>query len=349
MTPMYSYRPPLLPYVCTLITTILCFKIDSELLFIPVVLMSVIWAWFHYQSFIKSKNIIAVKIDELAKVDSLEKKKQDSGQILMPVLKQQEKALKDLMNLRNIKTELLTDQLEHVLENSTISVDRLNVLIHASNSKEDDTKLVPSKEIFKALGELSELTRQYESYISMTSEKNLMVVKKIQDMSSHFDNTFNLLGQIRGIADQTNLLALNAAIEAARAGDAGRGFAVVADEVRALSHNSNNLNDKIFSTFENTKQEIHEVRNIVNEVGSEEAHLSTKENLSAEGLLSIIKNQMTEIESNLETIFSLEIQLKKDLINLQSESINSEKYEHKIQDLIRLNIKAFALIDKNVH
>jgi len=136
------------------------------------------------------------------------------------------------------------------------------------------------------------------------SEKSIFAVHRIEDMSAHFDKTFSLLGQIRGIADQTNLLALNAAIEAARAGEAGRGFSVVADEVRQLSQNSNMLNDQIFETSETTRVAIQEVSKIVGEIASLDMNMAISAKSQVDEMLVELEEANHETELTMEKVSS---------------------------------------------
>ena len=149
-------------------------------------------------------------------------------------------------------------------------------------------------------GDLMGIIDSYVNLLVAVSEKSISAVHKIEDMSQHFDQTFMLLGQIRGIADQTNLLALNAAIEAARAGDAGRGFAVVADEVRTLSQSSNTLNDKIFETSENTKQAIEGVSNIVGEIASLDMNMAINAKSQVDKMLADLEDTNARIEESMD-------------------------------------------------
>jgi methyl-accepting chemotaxis protein len=161
--------------------------------------------------------------------------------------------------------------------------------------------------------ELMSIIDSYVSLLVEVSEKSIHAVHQIEDMSHHFDETFTLLGQIRGIADQTNLLALNAAIEAARAGEAGRGFAVVADEVRTLSQNSNTLNDKIFETSENTKQAIDGVSKIVGEIASLDMNMAMTAKAHVDEMLVDLEQTNAAIENIMDDASGYTEKLKVDI------------------------------------
>ena len=45
-----AYRAPIIPFVFTLFTTILCFYLPVKLIFVPVVITSLAWAWAHYRN-----------------------------------------------------------------------------------------------------------------------------------------------------------------------------------------------------------------------------------------------------------------------------------------------------------
>lgn len=165
--------------------------------------------------------------------------------------------------------------------------------IQGGKSKGGDSKLT----VKQFAGELSAIIDTCVELLINVSEKSIDAVHQIEDMVTHFDQTFSLLGQIRTIADQTNLLALNAAIEAARAGDAGRGFAVVADEVRKLSKDSNNLNDQIREKAENAKVAIHGVRHIVGEMASLDMNMA----INAKGHVDNMLDELEEVNKTIET------------------------------------------------
>lgn len=82
-----------------------------------------------------------------------------------------------------------------------------------------------------------------------------IISAKIQQVNEVVDRVRDIVDVIEVISGQTNLLSLNASIEAARAGEAGRGFTVVANEIRTLS--------------ENTKQELNNIRDIIELLVSE--------------------------------------------------------------------------------
>ncbi|WP_255374922.1 MULTISPECIES: methyl-accepting chemotaxis protein [unclassified Oleiphilus] len=179
-----------------------------------------------------------------------------------------------------------------------------------------------------------------DSYVRLlveVSEKSIFAVHRIEDMSHHFEQTFTLLGQIRGIADQTNLLALNAAIEAARAGEAGRGFAVVADEVRTLSQNSNTLNDKIFETSENTKRAIDGSSKIVGEIASLDMNMAISAKAHVDEMLVDLEQTNVTIENTMDEASAYTEKLKVDVADAVRSSQFADNVSADINSFLQQN------------
>ncbi len=116
-----------------------------------------------------------------------------------------------------------------------------------------DKSMRHSKELSNLSNNNDKNIQQLNDFLQICEIKvnNLMVTsKKINDITE----------AISKIAQQTNLLAINTSIEAARAGDTGKGFSIIANEIKSLSDNTSNKAKEIELIINNTKKEIHELK-----------------------------------------------------------------------------------------
>ncbi|NPA60086.1 MAG: HAMP domain-containing protein, partial [Epsilonproteobacteria bacterium] len=156
------------------------------------------------------------------------------------------KDMSDVISEVTNKGELIKDELENSKD-------------IASNAKEQITTA------YETLQKATESIQNLAYKVEESSQKELEMADKINQLSSDASDVKNVLGVINDIAEQTNLLALNAAIEAARAGEHGRGFAVVADEVRQLAERTQKSLTEINATINVILQSIVEASSEMND------------------------------------------------------------------------------------
>ncbi|ENM5786348.1 methyl-accepting chemotaxis protein [Vibrio metoecus] len=185
-------------------------------------------------------------------------------------------------------------------EQSAVSTQLVNNLLANQGSEFDLMEVLPKTEA---------IIQQFVQILVDVSEKSILAVHSIHDMSLKLDVVFKLLQQVRGLSEQTNLLALNAAIEAARAGEAGRGFAVVAQEVRNLSIQAANLNTQIETEMKIAQDTVELANRTVGEMASFDMTQAIESKEKVDYMLRGVQQLNTEIEQEVTKLQQLGQQL----------------------------------------
>lgn len=128
------------------------------------------------------------------------------------------------------------------------------------------------------------------------------IVKQLEEISQKINT-------IQQITKQTNILALNASIEAARAGSSGKGFAVVASEVQNLAETSGNAASGITDLSDAAVAITHEADNMLQRVRKdfetsmymmgEIAIASNEQKMGTQQIISITTDSDTKTQSYL--------------------------------------------------
>ncbi len=108
-----------------------------------------------------------------------------------------------------------------------------------------------------------QLSYRSQMQTSESRTKLVAVIEGMQKIKLSSGAVNEITDIINDIAEKTNLLSLNAAIEAARAGAYGRGFAVVADEIGKLAESSIHQAKSIRNIIKNNVTEIEEEMDLI--------------------------------------------------------------------------------------
>lgn len=209
----------------------------------------------------------------------------------------------------------------------------IQVLLSHANDIGDDSHTTLESFVHDS----SKTLEDFVNVIINTSKQSLETMAYTDDMVAQFDNIFNLLVQVEGLASQTNLLALNAAIEAARAGEAGRGFAVVATEVRSLSVGSTELNEDIRTEINKGKEIIAKLRNSVETIASADMTSTLEAKDKMKLMMSHVEEVNHQTAESIEDLSTLSPQIN-DAVSLGIRSLQFEDLTKQSLDSLKMNV-----------
>jgi PAS domain S-box-containing protein len=140
---------------------------------------------------------------------------------------------------------------------------------------------------------IDRMSRQFEVLVSETTS----LFESINQSKLLIEQTDQIIKFIKEISDKTKILGINATIEASLAGIHGRGFRIIANEIVNIS----NI----------TIHSVSQIGGLLNSVGSKQEQLikekATSEEtiIEHEKLMSLLKNQIIEVEASLSELKSL--------------------------------------------
>lgn len=187
------------------------------------------------------------------------------------------------------------------------------------------------------------------------AKMGMMLVEKMEDISSKMSQIQGVLNEVEGIAEQTNLLALNAAIEAARAGDFGRGFAVVADEVRKLSLRSGEFSSQIRSHMNDVILSVRKAEVVISDVSSKDTSffLESRQNVSdMSGKINGLHAVMAGVAGELSQItHQVEGDIRTTATSLQFQDMAGQLLDHasKRQDAMQGILAGIVALDRHAN
>jgi methyl-accepting chemotaxis protein len=163
---------------------------------------------------------------------------------------------------------------------------------------------------YKNIETVSNSYKNFEVLINKmqhTAVSNMNTNKKIKSLEEKTYLIENIADEVSKISENTNLLALNASIEAARAGEAGKGFAVVADEVRKLAENSTEQAKKIEGIISSIKQQISDISsNMETDISSINEYIEFSQ---------VTKQNLDKIKSETQGTFDAFMDIDKEIEN----------------------------------
>ena len=201
-----------------------------------------------------------------------------------------------------------------------------------------EEEAVTMSDFIREFAKESEHTLEYFiDALVQVSKLSVHTAHRMDDMTENLNGIFELLAESRALASQTNLLALNASIEAARAGEAGRGFAVVADEVRKLSQRSDQFNEQIGNSVNQTRKVVAEAHQEINQMASRDLNELFKQKDRIQQMFGYAEVASAQFQQTFTTLAELAPELDNSVGNavraLQFEDMSNQALNTAINNL----------------